>query len=102
MSRLERAIEILEALNDFFQEHDGQVVLYSDAQLLDGDITIKDAIADCLVQGDAILANKIVPRSQRRRLNTYMGRTSGWIGKRKIRYFDSQEEANAWLNSSEQ
>jgi len=48
MSRIQRAIEILEAINEYFQERGGQTVLYSDAQILDGDITIKDAIADCL------------------------------------------------------
>jgi hypothetical protein len=48
MKKLERAIEILEAINEHFQERDGQTVLYSDAQILEDDISIKDAIAVCL------------------------------------------------------
>jgi hypothetical protein len=48
MSRLQRALEILEAINEHFQEHGPvQAVLYGDAQILDDDTTIADAIADC-------------------------------------------------------
>ncbi len=52
MGKLQRAVEILEALNDFFQEHDGQVMLYSDAQILKDNTSIKDAIAECVGQKD--------------------------------------------------
>lgn len=45
MSRLARAIEILEAINRHF-ECDQELSPY--AQILDGDISIKEAIAECL------------------------------------------------------
>jgi hypothetical protein len=48
MNKLARAIEILEAINEHFQEGYDQTVLYSDARILDGNITIKDAIAECI------------------------------------------------------
>lgn len=44
----QRALVILEAINEFFQEGDEQSALYSDALLLEDDMTIKDAIAECL------------------------------------------------------
>lgn len=46
MSRLQRAIEILEAINEHFQAD--AVELFADAFILEEDITIKDAIAQCL------------------------------------------------------
>src|SRR5690348_10155739 len=100
MSKLSRAIEILEAINEHFQEHDGQTVLYSDAQILDGETSIKDAIAECL--GHEEVEAPIVPRSKRPRLNhNVFGGWSGWIGKRKILHFDNEEEAKKWLKSQE-
>jgi len=96
MSKLLRAIEILEAINEHFQEHDGQAVLYSDAQILDGEISIKDAIAECLGQEEESVI--ILPRNKQRRIvhNPYTG-WSGWIGKRKVCKFEDEDTANAWL-----
>ena len=53
VSRLVRAIEILEAINEFYQEQ-GSIVnpLYPDAQILENETGIADAIADCLGQED--------------------------------------------------
>lgn len=51
MSRLTRALEILEAINEFYQEQGSVVMpLYPNAQILENETSIKDAIADCLGQ----------------------------------------------------
>lgn len=99
MSRTARAIEILEAINQFFQEHDGQVVLYSDSQILDSEISIKDAIAECLGQNDD-LPEIVIPRSQRRHIwKNNQGIWNGYIGKRRVRQFGSDyEAAQSWLH----
>ena len=52
MTKAQRALEILEAINEYFQDHGGQVILYSSAQILDDDQSIKDAIAECLGESD--------------------------------------------------
>ena len=57
MSRLARAIEIREAIDEFYKEGRGQgvtrsVALWSDAQILENEVGIADAIADCLGQED--------------------------------------------------
>jgi len=51
MSRIARAIEILEAINEFYQDQ-GNVAfpLYPDAQILENEVGIADAIAQCLGQ----------------------------------------------------
>jgi translation elongation factor EF-Ts len=46
MEEIMNAIKILEAINRHFEE--GAVVLYSGAYILDEDISIKEAIEDCL------------------------------------------------------
>jgi hypothetical protein len=102
MSRLQRAVEILEVLNEYFQEHDGQTVLHNDAQILDGDITIKDAIAECLGLSSETSSIKIIPHSQRYRIAQYLNNWSGWQGKRKLHNFNNEEEARAWLKASEE
>jgi hypothetical protein len=52
MSRIRRAIEILEAINVFYQQGDGMATpLYPGALILDDDTTIADAIAECLGHG---------------------------------------------------
>lgn len=97
MSRLARAVEILEVLNDFFQEHDGQVVLYSDAQLLDGDITIKDAIADCIGMQEE-MRKPLTPRSKRRTWGFHPATGySGWVGRNKVKSFATREQAVEWV-----
>ena len=51
MSRLERAIEILEAINEFYQDQGTLAFpLYPNAQILENEVGIADAIADCLGQ----------------------------------------------------
>ncbi len=96
MSRLARAVEILEAINEYFQERDGQVALYSDAKILENDVTLKDAIAQCL--GTEQPEEPVIPHSQRKRVsyNAHTG-WSGWVGKRKAASFESEEAANQWL-----
>lgn len=98
MSRLERAVEILEAINKHF-ECDQELSPY--AQILDGDVNIKDAIADCLGREEE--PEKVIPRSKRYRISFHaIGGWSGWRGKRKLRTFLTEEEARKWLNLSEQ
>jgi hypothetical protein len=100
MSKYVRAIEILEAINEFFQEHDGQTVLYSDSQILSDDMSIKDAIAECLTPVKS--EPPFIPHSQRRRIAfTPFTGWSGWIGPRKVRVFARDEfEARRWLNEN--
>jgi hypothetical protein len=94
MSRLARAIEILEAINEHFQAD--AVELYADAQILEGDTSIKDAISDCLGRERR---EPIIPHSKRRRVsyNQYTG-WSGWLGKRKVEKFLNAETAQQWLH----
>jgi hypothetical protein len=48
-SRLAQAINILEAINEFYQAQGNvEEPLWPSAQILDGEVSIKDAIADCL------------------------------------------------------
>jgi len=53
VSRISRAVEILEAINEFYQEQ-GSIAnpLYPDAQILENEVGIADAIADCLGRED--------------------------------------------------
>lgn len=91
----------MEALNEHFQTHEGQAVLYSDAQILDDDTTIKDAIADCLGTEDPEL-KKVIPHSKRYRISrNFLGEWSGWQGKRKLHKFNNEAEADVWLKASE-
>lgn len=46
--RFEKVYNTLEALNEYFQEHDGQTVLFSDGRIFDNDLTVKEAIAEAL------------------------------------------------------
>ena len=98
-ARTARAVQIIEALNDFFQEHDGQVVLYSDAQILEEEISIKDAIAECVGMDDA-QRETVVPRSQRRKYgyNRFNNTYSLFIGKNKVDYRFTEEAAIRWVN----
>jgi len=94
-----RIHEILTAIKNHLDEGG---VLHAGALILSDEETIQDAVSDALAGMKEPEYEPIVPRSQRRRLNQYMGRWSGWMGKRKIRYFENEGEARAWLNSSEQ
>ena len=97
MSRLARAVEILEAINMFYQQGDGMATpLYPGALILEGDVTIADAIAECLGPEEC---GPIVPRSKRRTygFNEHTG-WSGWIGKCKVKRFETGEEALRWAN----
>jgi hypothetical protein len=102
MSRLARAIEILESINDFFQEHDGQTVLYSDSQILEGDISIKDAVAECVGMEDK-KDEPVVPLSKQRRIwKNQWDNWNGYIGKRRVKQFGLDESAaRAWLWENE-
>lgn len=99
MSRLARAIEILETIHKHF-DHEGQGVLYSDAQILEDDTSIKDAIAQCL--GPEPVPAPVIPRRQQRRVVHYRGQISGWVGKSKVMKFDTHEAAHKWLNENAQ
>jgi hypothetical protein len=104
MSRFARAIEILEAINMFYQQGNGMATpLYPGALILEGDVTIADAIADCVGPEECgPIVVPYVPRSKRRRygFNEITG-WSGWIGKRKVKRFLSGEEAERWANQQD-
>ena len=91
MSKLEKAIEILEAIHKHF-DHEGQGVLYGDALILSDDTTVKDAIAQCL--GPEPPDEPVIPRSQQKRIaKNARGKWGGFIGKRKVQDFGINEEA---------
>ncbi len=98
MSRLARAIEILEAINEYFKE--GADKLYADALLLEGDVRIKDAIADCLgIKEETV---QIIPRSQRKHYGKNVcGNWVGFVGKHKVADFgpgpNGLEAALQWI-----
>ncbi len=97
MSRLARAIEILEVLNEYFQE--GAEVLHADALLLEDDTRIKDAIADCIGEAENQIAPTI-PNSRRKRIGkNFYGNWVGFIGKHKVEDFggSGEEAALQWL-----
>jgi hypothetical protein len=97
MSRLARAIEILEAINEHFQEAPGQGVLYSDAQILEGDVSIEDAVADCLGTKEEAVA--YIPHSRRRRFGkNWYGNWVGFIGDHKVIEFPDEEAAVRWVS----
>jgi hypothetical protein len=92
MSRLARAIEILEAISAHF-ECDQELSPY--AQILEGDTSIKEAIADCLGPESPL---RPIPRSQRRRYVATPYGISGWTGKRKVvASFPDVESAVKWV-----
>jgi hypothetical protein len=99
MSWLDRAIEILEAINEHFQGEE-QALLYSDAQILDGNISIKDAIAECLGEEEDAPPSIVVPRSKRRHIwKNQWGNWNGYLGKHRVEQFGLDEEAaRSWLN----
>lgn len=95
MSRLARAIEILEAINKHFYE--GADCVYRDGLILDDDATLADAIAECLEEPQP--AEPVIPHSQRKHIGkNFYGDWVGFIGKRKAKDFGKQEEAaRQWL-----
>jgi hypothetical protein len=64
MSKLARAIEILEAINNFYNEGN-QHALSGHALILDDDSTIADAIAECI--GGNSESTSVLPVRLRRR-----------------------------------
>jgi hypothetical protein len=102
MSRLARAVEILEAINMFYQQGDGMATpLYPGALILEGEITIADAIAECLGEEQEATA-PVLPRSQWRSYgyNRFTCKWFGFVGKHKIKSFESEEEAIRWTNET--
>lgn len=98
MSRLARAVEILEAINKFYQEGDCTAALSGYALILGDDITIAEAIAECV--GTVNEKTEYIPRSKQRRwaFHFHSGYT-GWIGKKKVKTFvGGREEAERWVN----
>lgn len=102
MSRLARAVEILEAINKFYQEQDGMACpLYPGALILSNDTTIADAVRDCIGAKEAPV-EPWVPHSKRRRwAYSFRYGYSGWIGKRKIKKFSTYDEAVQWANETQ-
>jgi len=98
MSRIARAIEILEAINNHFRE--GADCVYRDGLILSDNSTLADAIAECIGEAENQIAPvPIIPRSQRRKVVHYRGVISGWIGKRKVQIFGTdQVAAYKWLH----
>ncbi len=96
MSRLARAIQILKAINEHFQAD--AVELYADARIMDSDLSIKDEIAAC-IGTEEVAGPPIIPHSRRRKVVHWRGEISGWIGKRKVEKFGTdQEAAYKWLH----
>jgi hypothetical protein len=95
MSKLARAIEILEAINEHFK-CDQELSPY--AQILDDEISIKYAISDCLGEEEKPV-ELVVPHSQRRSYgyNPYSQTWCGFIGKRKVETFLTFSEAVEWV-----
>lgn len=95
MSRIARAIEILEAINTQF--HEGAKCVYRDGLILSDDSTLADAIAECIGEAENQIAP--IPHSQRRKyaFSAYAG-WSGWIGRRKVAQFKTEEEARKWAS----
>jgi hypothetical protein len=98
MSRLAKAIEILEAINNHFQE--GADCVYRDGLILSDNTPLGEAIEDCL--GDEPLTVP-VPHSKRPRVEqNFYGHWFCFIGKRKVTGFGYDKEAAlAWLHQQE-
>lgn len=96
MSRIARAVEILEAINRYFQE--GADCVYRDGLILDDENTLGDAIAACIGEAENQIAP--IPHSQRRKIGrNYYGHWNGFIGNNKIaNFFHDEEAAHKWLN----
>jgi hypothetical protein len=98
MSRLARAVEILEAINKFYQEGD-DAPLSGSAIILDDDSCISDAIKDCIGVDEQNIFEPVIPHSKRRRWAFHFATGySGWVGKRKMIRFYTREEAVKWVN----
>lgn len=95
MSRLARAVEILEAINKHFQE--GADCVYRDGLILSDDATLGDAVADCIGTEEEV---KPTPhRSKRKVGENFYGNWVGFVGKQKLRDFGKDREAAfAWMN----
>ncbi len=110
---LARVIEILEVVNEFYQ--DGGVHLSADALLLEDDTNVRDAIAEALSECLAVERSaevrvsevpKTVPKSERRHYGrNYLGNWVGLVGKNLIRNFgpgeEGREAAIQWANSTD-
>lgn len=94
-----RIHEILTAIKNHLDEGG---VLHAGALILSDEETIQDAVSAALLDMEEPNRAPVIPHSKRKRIQQYMNRWSGWMGKRKISYFDNEEEACKWLNSSEQ
>src|SRR5947208_789594 len=96
---LSRVIEILEVVNEFYQ--DGGVHLSADALLLEDDTNVRDAVAEALSECLAIERSaevrvsevpKIVPRNERKHYGkNYLGQWVGFIGKQRVIIFGTNE-----------
>ncbi len=97
MSRLARAIEILEAINEQFNE--GAECVYRDGLILSDDSTLQDAVAECVGDTSEPLV-PVIPHSQRRHYGkNWYGDFVGFIGDHKVIDFgDNKEAAIKWVN----
>jgi hypothetical protein len=103
MSKLTRAIEILEAINEFFdQSAIIQTPLFPEAQILEGDITIQEAIVECLSEEIEEVEPEPapVPKHLRRSygFNEFLGLWACFIGPDRVFYTDTVERAREWVN----
>ena len=111
---LARVIEILEVVNEFYQDSAG-TSLHPEALLLEDDTTVRDAIAEALSECLAVERSaevrvsevpKTVPKSERRHYGrNYLGNWVGLVGKKLIRNFGPGEEGSEaaiqWANSTD-
>lgn len=93
MSRLAKAIEILEAIKTHFDE--GADCVYRDGLILSDDSTLHDAITQCL--GEETKVTPTIPKRKNIGQNFY-GKWVGFIGKNKIEEFPDAAAAYRWLN----
>lgn len=96
MSKLARAIDILEAINEHLQ---GGAPLYPGSQILEEGVDIADAIKHCL--GPEEEDAPVVPRSQRVKIwRNQWDNWNGYMGKRRVIEFGLDEQkAREWLAS---
>lgn len=95
MSRLAKAIEILEAIKTHFDE--GADCVYRDGLILSDDSTLHEAITDCL--GEEEKTTPVIPHSKRKKVGkNFYGQWGGFIGKNKVEEFSDEAAAWRWLN----
>src|SRR5438874_10911190 len=105
---LARVIEILEVVNEFYQ--DGGSHLSADALLLEDDTNVRDAVAEALSECLAVERSSEVklsevpdPANERKHYGkNYLGQWVGFIGKQRVIIFGNtpadEERAIQWVS----